>query len=241
MSTSRGGGSCSGVRSASDIDRTRMIAAAKGGARSDYAYPDARLLVFCKAPEAGQVKTRLIPAVGELGALAVYDRLAAHVIERAVEARLAPVQLWISGCTDHPFFSRWSADRHAQQGGDLGERMSSAIRAAFAEPGVRRVVLFGTDIPGITSGYLQHAVASLDHFDAVLGPAEDGGYVLIGVKRADASLFDGVPWSTSKVLRTTRNRIAALGWRWEEMEMLWDVDEPADLARLRAFERALLG
>ena len=215
---------------------------ARGAASVTHSYPNARVLIFCKAPEAGHVKTRLIPAVGERGALAVYEQLAGRVIERALGSRLAPVQTWIAGSTEHPFFAgRQPACCYAQHGPDLGARMFAALRAALAQPGVDRAVLVGSDVPGIDAGYLDRALKSLEDHDAVVGPTEDGGYVLIGLRKAEARLFDSIPWSTPGVLDATRARWAECGLHWEELDALWDVDEPADLRRFEALERALLG
>jgi hypothetical protein len=94
-------------------------------------------------------------------------------------------------------------------------------------------VLVGTDCPALTADYLAQAFALLDGgADAVVGPAEDGGYILIGLRRTDKRLFDGVAWGTASVLDETRARLAALGWSWQELETLWDVDRPEDLERL---------
>ena len=189
----------------------------------------------------GAGQTRLVPELGTDGALALYERLAAATITMAVTSGLAPVQLWIAGDPEHRFFDSqgggtWPADRFPQRGDDLGQRMFHALQSALAAPGVDRAVLLGTDIPALDKDYLHAALSALDDVDAVLGPAEDGGYVLIGMKRSEQRLFDDIAWSTPGVLEATRLRLAALGWRHAELPVLWDVDVPADLARLRAFE-----
>ena len=207
----------------------------------NFVYPNARILIFCRAPQLGQVKTRLVPEIGAHGALALYERLANRTIGMAVGSGLARVQLWIAGDLDHRFFGTRGAgtrpeDRFAQQGEDLGQRMAHALGWALASPGVDRAILLGTDIPALDERYLQGALAALADTDAVVGPAEDGGYVLIGMTRAEARLFEDIAWSTSTVLDATRLRLTELGWRHKELPVLWDVDVPEDLLRLHAFE-----
>jgi rSAM/selenodomain-associated transferase 1 len=120
---------------------------------------------------------------------------------------------------------------HLQPDGDLGARMRVA-----AEDGLRRasqVIIVGTDCPTMSQDDLRKArdaLASGD--DLVLGPAEDGGYWLIGLTRCDPALFSGIAWSSSTVLEATRERLRALRWRWSELATRWDVDRPQDLTRL---------
>ena len=208
---------------------------------SESAFPNARILIFGRAPEVGQVKTRLAPAIGAYRALALYKRLVAGTIGMVTGSSLAPAQLWIAGDTGHSFFGRHatampSDARFPQRGRDLGERMAHALATALAQPGVDRAVLSGTDIPALDEHYLRAALAALDDHDAVLGPAEDGGYVLIGLTRPEPRLFEDIAWSTPRVLDATRIRLTALGWRHKELPVLWDVDTPEDLLRLRTFE-----
>jgi uncharacterized protein len=138
-----------------------------------------------------------------------------------------------------PAFGRWR-DRHrvalvAQPPGDLGARMDAALRAAL-ERG-ERALLVGTDCPALDLAHLARAADALAHCDAVVGPAEDGGYVLIGLARP-LDLFTAIEWGTPTVLAATRARLAATGARWHELPTLWDVDGPADLARWQAQREA---
>ena len=120
----------------------------------------------------------------------------------------------------------------AQGPGDLGDRMHAAFRRALA--GAPAAIVVGCDCPALTPDHLREAAAALaGGADAVLAPAEDGGYVLIGLTRVTQRLFNGIRWGESTVMADTRDRLAALGWRWRELETLWDVDRPEDLARLR--------
>ena len=112
--------------------------------------------------------------------------------------------------------------------GDLGERMLRALRR---HPGA---VLIGSDCPALRPADLRAAARALrGGADAVLAPAEDGGYALIGVRRAARTLFDGVDWGSARVLAQTRRRLRRLGWRWTELRTVWDVDRPEDVLRLR--------
>lgn len=95
--------------------------------------------------------------------------------------------------------------------------------------GASRAVLIGTDCPGLSAALLEEALEALNHRDAVLGPALDGGYVLIGLRIAAPTLFQGIPWGTDQVLEMSRVRLRALGWCWHELEPLRDLDRPNDL------------
>lgn len=203
------------------------------GASSAMRFPDASLMIFAKAPVAGAAKTRLSPALGEQGAADLHARLTGRILHTAVTANLAPVEIWCSPDCSHPFFQAITAKvgRQVQYGHDLGDRMANAFDSALGRHPY--AVLVGTDCPAMTPDYLARAFALLDDgADAVLGPAEDGGYLLIGLRRKDKRLFEGLTWGTDSVLDETRQRLRALGWRWQELETLWDVDRPEDVARL---------
>ena len=198
-----------------------------------------RVAVFAKAPIPGEVKTRLIPALGEHGAAALHRALVMHALETAVGAGIGPVELWCSPDAGHTFFAecrrRYGVTLIAQGEGDLGARMQRAFEELLGEAG--RALLVGSDIPPMTPDYLRAADAALAQgHDAVLGPTQDGGYALIGLSRVDAGLFENIRWSASDVLGVTRSRIAGLGWRHLELPTLWDVDRPEDLRRERVWE-----
>ena len=158
-------------------------------------FPDARILLFCKAPVPGEVKTRLIPALGTDGACDLYTRLLHHALQTVVDARLCRLEIWVAPDTSHPFFSDWrgmdGVDLFAQSGEDLGMRMCNAAMDAGQRAPHR--VLIGGDCPLISAAYLQSALTKLHSgHDAVLGPAEDGGYVLLGLNQCDPRLFDRI-------------------------------------------------
>jgi len=197
-------------------------------------FPDSRILIFAKAPEPGQVKTRLLPVLSAAEAAGLYSHLLESTIKRLARAELAPIQCWCAPTDDHPLFRRLSlAHRislHIQVGPDLGGRMEHAARQALDK--AESVLLIGGDCPVLGPGHLEQALTWLaSGEDAVLGPAEDGGYVLFGLRRTDPILFSDIEWGGEDVLAMTRARLGGLGWTWRELETLWDLDRPQDLDR----------
>jgi len=194
------------------------------------------LVVFAKAPEPGRVKTRLIPGLGEAGAAALHRRLVAHSLAVSTQAAIGPVELWCTPDSGHAFFEecrgRFGVSLHTQGEGDLGARMQHAFESALARG--TRAILMGSDIPALSGRYLRDADRALEGRDAVIGPAEDGGYVLIGLSRCHPELFRDIPWGGRDVLAKTRRRIAALRWSSSELAALWDLDRPEDLDRMSA-------
>jgi hypothetical protein len=193
-------------------------------------------VVMAKAPVPGYAKTRLIPALGGAGAARLADRLLRHAVGAALQAQLGPVDLCCAPDRHHPLLQshRQSAGLSlSDQGeGDLGERMSNAFERWW--PLADRILMTGTDAPGLGAAVLQHAARCLDDADAVFVPAADGGYALIGLRRPAPTLFQGVAWSTAQVMPTTRRHLALAGLRHVELPTLPDIDEPADLVHVPA-------
>jgi len=196
-----------------------------------------RILVFAKAPAPGRVKTRLVPALGAAAAAELHRQLAERTLRTALAAGLGEVELWCAPNTHDAFFSacarQFGVSLRDQGGGDVGIRMARALEIALADGSP--ALLIGSDCPALTAEYLREAAAGLvGGNEAVFGPAEDGGYVLIGLARTpSAQLFEGIAWGTATVMQETRTRLARLNWRWCELATLWDVDRPEDLPRLR--------
>ncbi len=181
----------------------------------------------------GQVKTRLIPSVGAERAAEIYRTLLERVIGEATR-EVAPVEIWCAPDTRHAVFRAVAVNPsitlYTQKTGDLGQRMAHAAHQALAWS--EMVLLIGGDCPELKAEHLRLALTWLDAgVDAVLGPAEDGGYVLLGMRRMNRQLFRDIPWGTDQVLKITRQRLAQLGWAWCELEPLWDLDRYADLQR----------
>lgn len=199
---------------------------------TDPSYPDGRIMVFCKAPEPGHVKTRLAVSIGDAAAATVHEYLAWHCLQRLATAAVAPVELWCTPDAGHDFFRRCAAEfgleLKQQKGECLGQRMEQAFSDALSQSCYAIVV--GTDCPTLDSAYMRAAFAALQQHDAVLGPAEDGGYVLLGLRRLQPPLFADMPWGTSQVLAKTRSRLTG---RVKELSTLWDIDDVDDLGRLR--------
>jgi rSAM/selenodomain-associated transferase 1 len=195
------------------------------------------VIVFARAPRPGQVKTRLVPLLGAEGAAALHARLVERTLASARSAGFEHVELRCAPDAEDPFFHlcrrRYGVVLAAQAEGDLGTRMRVAFERALAAHA--RVLLVGSDCPALGASHLRQAERALcEGCDAVLGPAEDGGYVLIGLVRLAAGLFANISWGGASVLAVTRERLAAFGWKWRELETLWDVDRPQDYERLLA-------
>ena len=200
-----------------------------------YKYPDSRIVILCKAPIAGTVKTRLVPPLTNDEAMRFHAELAARIITMTQESGLAPVRLWGSPDVTHPFFKGLiNPDvtvAKVQEGQDLGERMDFAMTQSLQEPTVKSAVLIGTDCINLDNQYLDLALAALDKSSACLGPAEDGGYGLIGLKAPESRVFNGMAWGADSVCAETARAMNECFDHWQLLSLLWDVDRPADLER----------
>ncbi|HSN62659.1 MAG: TIGR04282 family arsenosugar biosynthesis glycosyltransferase [Azonexus sp.] len=198
-------------------------------------YANVGVAILAKAPLAGFAKTRLIPRLGAEGAAALQRWLLQRTVATALSAGIGPVTLWCAPDTAHPDFAMCCTfgplALRRQPEGNLGERMLAAIAGASTLHGT---LVIGTDCPALTPTLLRQAANALAGHDAAVVPAEDGGYVLIGMRQAAPRIFDAIDWSTGRVMAQTRERLAAIGWRWQEFAPLWDVDRGEDLDRLNA-------
>jgi rSAM/selenodomain-associated transferase 1 len=197
--------------------------------------PDVAVAVLAKAPIPGFAKTRLIGLLGAEGAARLQARLIERALATATTAAMGPVTLWCTPDLGHTTFQdaaeRYGIKLAVQPAGDLGARMLAAFRHAS---GKRGVVLIGTDCPVLTPGDLQDAARALADADAVVAPAEDGGYGLIAARRPIPELFDDMPWGTDAVAASTRERAQRFSLRLAELRTVWDIDTPSDYQRFAA-------
>ena len=191
------------------------------------------VIVFSKAPRPGHVKTRLIPEFGAHKACYIHQQLLEYVIENISSIKDADVYLHCSPDASHNFFQYLKAQYHLvldeQSEGDLGQRMYSAIKNGLEE--YNKVVLIGSDCPLITKTYIKQAFDELNRSDVVFGPAEDGGYVLVAMKKPRSDIFTDIDWGSERVLQQsiekTQPDIPVL------LDTLWDVDRAEDVERFR--------
>jgi uncharacterized protein len=209
------------------------------------------VIVFAKAPVAGLAKTRLAPALGDAGAAALAARMLQHTLAEATAAGIGPVELCAAPDATHPALraaaGACGAGLSEQGEGDLGERMHRAFSREFSRAlgrsleSQRQALLIGTDAPALDAAMLRQAALALAAHDAVFVPALDGGYALVGLKRADARWFEGMRWSHAAVMADTRTRLRAAGAAWAELLPVADIDEPGDLRHLPPGWLAALG
>ncbi|MGB5896593.1 MAG: TIGR04283 family arsenosugar biosynthesis glycosyltransferase [Geitlerinemataceae cyanobacterium] len=195
--------------------------------------PKDHLIVFTRYPQAGKTKTRLIPALGAPGAARLQRQMTERTVAQAQwlqEQRPVTIEVRFFGGT-RSRMRRWLGNRstYLPQGkGDLGDRLQQAVEMAFAE-GSKRVTIVGSDCPGLNTLLFVKAFDGLTDNDLVLGPASDGGYYLIGLRRSIPELFENIDWGTERVLEQTMEIARNLGLSIAELPVLDDVDRPEDL------------
>jgi len=194
------------------------------------------LLVFAKTPKPGRVKTRLVDAVSAEVAAALHEACIADTLRLVLKMRGCDVFLFAAGGTS--YFRRLAKKQKSgarvrvlpQRGADLGARMENAFRKCFSM-GYRKVVVIGTDTPWMGAERVRRAFAELKANDVVIGPAEDGGYYLLGMRKMVAEIFRGIPWSTERVLELTLKKITASKLQKRLLRRDFDLDRPEDLRR----------
>ena len=192
-----------------------------------------RLIIFTRYPEAGKTKTRLIPALGVEGAARLQRQMTEDTLKQARELqsfRSTDVEIHFAGGTQQ-LMQAWLGSNliyHPQCEGDLGERLTSALETSFAA-GMTRVAVIGIDCPDLNAEVIDQAFDMLNRNDLVLGPAEDGGYYLIGLRRLIPELFMGISWSTAEVFRETVKIAERLELAITYLPLLNDIDRPEDV------------
>lgn len=185
------------------------------------------LIIFARNPRRGQVKTRLAASMGEDRALEIYRKLIQHT---SSVTGMLPLDKFVFYSGEPCEKDAWDPDlfiKEAQQGKNLGERMCNALKLLFRE-GYQKLVLIGTDCPDINETILLNAFHALAEFDVAIGPAEDGGYYLIGMNTIHEELFDDISWSSSRVLGQTLSKLHSKGLSSFLLPRLRDVDDECD-------------
>ncbi|MEA3410469.1 MAG: TIGR04282 family arsenosugar biosynthesis glycosyltransferase [Pseudomonadota bacterium] len=191
-----------------------------------------RIAVFTRAPVPGQVKTRLQPALRPEACATLHRALVIRTLETCTRLERVDVELWCTPDRGHAFFHACARDfgiaLREQPEGDLGARMYGALADSLARND--QALIIGTDCPELDADYLNRAFDTLSRGrNAVVGRARDGGYVLIGATTARQALFEDVEWGGEQVMDQTRAALRRLGWTWEELAPLRDIDRPEDL------------
>ncbi|WP_287373238.1 TIGR04282 family arsenosugar biosynthesis glycosyltransferase [Prosthecochloris sp.] len=186
------------------------------------------LIVFTRNPVKGQVKKRLAAATSDDFALKVYNKLRS-ITQEASSASGADIAVYYDNhLPDDDIFRGEKTKTFLQEGNDLGTRMFNAFKQGFSE-NYRRIALIGTDCPELTGTIIRNAFGALEQHHAVLGPAKDGGYYLIGLRALLSELFIGKQWSTSTVCREAENELDRHGLDYALLQTLSDIDTVEDL------------
>jgi rSAM/selenodomain-associated transferase 1 len=191
------------------------------------------LIIFTRYPEPGKTKTRLIPALGAEGAANLQRKLTEETVAKARQlAAVFPISVEVRFVGGNlQLMESWlgsDLNYQEQDAGDLGDRMRLAFQSAF-NSGIQRAVIIGIDCPGLNAEILQQGFEKLEENDLVLGPAEDGGYYLIGLGRSIPELFRGINWGTAEVLEKTVAIASYLDLAIGYLSQLPDLDRPEDL------------
>ncbi|MDO9317081.1 MAG: TIGR04282 family arsenosugar biosynthesis glycosyltransferase [Gammaproteobacteria bacterium] len=234
--------------------------------KKEYEFSSSVLAVFAREPRLGEVKTRLQPLLGAERALELHEALICYVFGNLQGARLCAAEFWVAASPSSSnqysrelFLSLCNEkDIYIQEGADLGARMRHAVEHAWSRAArVESVILVGADCPSVDAEYLRQALALLEGGESVvIGPADDGGYVLVALRKGPrnaalcdalfgavpsgagllgglpAEVPDELPWGTERVLDVTRDRLRRAELTWVELAPRWDVDRPEDLPRL---------
>jgi rSAM/selenodomain-associated transferase 1 len=186
------------------------------------------LLIFTKNPEAGKVKTRLAATMGNDAALAIYHQLLLHTVSVTEYLLVEKFVFYSNFIEQEDVWNNKRYHKEVQQGADLGERMKNAFTSAF-QKGYDKIVIIGTDCPDLNAGIIMNAFIYLQSHDVVIGPAEDGGYYLLGMKQLYSNLFENLQWSTVVVFNDTLKICDQLRLTYQLLPVLHDIDEEKDL------------
>lgn len=191
---------------------------------------DNLLIVFVKNVEAGRVKTRLASTLGHPKALSIYEGLLRYTIAHTQRVECAKAVYYGSRIERADQWADAGFEQNVQANGDLGHRMAQALQEGF-DRGYQRIILIGSDCPQLTSQILEDGFAYLNAKDAVIGPAEDGGYYLIGLSRMTRHIFDHKEWSTNTVAEEAIDGLQEIGFSCQQLPTLSDMDYEEDWLR----------
>ena len=200
---------------------------------------DTAILVFAKAPVEGEVNTRLIPDIGVQAATQLQHDLVHQRLTMLRRAKLGDVILMCSPDEEQDFFLRckreYSVELRRQTGGSLGERMLNGVREALTR--YKHCIVIGTDAPALDARLIKKAIDTLHDAEVVFVPAEDGGYVLLGLQQCCDVLFQDIDWGTAEVMQQSRERLDENNISYKTLETCWDVDRLEDYQRYLDYVR----
>ena len=193
--------------------------------------PENLLIIFAKNPVLGRCKTRLAKGIGPENALAVYRILLQHTAQTTSSLKVDK-EVFYTDFIDHE--DSWDSTifkKGLQRPGDLGQKMQAAFEAGFKK-GYQKIVLIGTDLISLEASDIEKAFKALDNNRVVFGPAQDGGYYLIGLSQMKPELFKNIPWSTAEVLTKSLEKI---DHTYQLLQIKNDIDTEEDLAEIPVF------
>lgn len=191
------------------------------------------LIVFVRYPTKGKVKTRLASSIGENKTTSIYKILAENVIKNFAKVKNTNKYVFYSDESEKILIKKWLGKKFifsTQEGDNLGERMKNSFEKVFSH-GANKVIIIGTDIPDLTTEVINNAILKLEHVDVVIGPSDDGGYYLLGMKKYFSEFFENINYSTNEVFSKTINKIDMLGLTFETLPLLQDIDTKGDLEK----------
>lgn len=192
------------------------------------------LAILAKAPNPNEVKTRLVPPLDPETAASLYHNFLLDKLEQVKNIKGTKLFVAYTPRENEALFKKIAAGFTLipQVGTNLGERLANLSYTLF-DRGFKKVVLLDSDTPNLPLKYIRQALRRLDRFDVILGPCEDGGYYLIGLRSNVPEIFKGIPWSTSRVVESTVEKVLALGLTISLIDRWYDVDTLKDLIRLK--------
>jgi hypothetical protein len=193
-----------------------------------------KLIIFVKNEEAGKTKTRLAAAIGDEQALEVYQKLLGRTFKQTRDLDITK-EVWYSRfIAENDIWEAGDFKKQLQSGENLGKRMSNAFQESFLEESFQKVVIIGSDCAELTSDIIQQAFQELEEHEFVIGPAEDGGYYLLGMRSYHPEVFEEIEWSTGSVFQKTVEKIRDIGSNYTTLKELNDVDTIEDWNRVKS-------